>query len=67
MKHLYLIGGTMGVGKTTVCRHLQKQLDRCVFLDGEGSELCISVKSTLAYFVYLTGNSIRTGYGTGKY
>ena len=35
MKHLYLIGGTMGVGKTTVCRHLQKQLDRCVFLDGD--------------------------------
>ena len=35
MKHLYLIGGPMGVGKTTVCRELQKRLDRSVFLDGD--------------------------------
>lgn len=35
MKRLYLIGGPMGVGKTTVCRELQKQLDRSVFLDGD--------------------------------
>lgn len=35
MKHLYVIGGTMGVGKTTVCRILKEQLDRSVFLDGD--------------------------------
>lgn len=35
MKTLYLIGGTMGVGKTTVCRCLQKMLPNCVFLDGD--------------------------------
>lgn len=34
MKTLYLIGGTMGVGKTTVCRELKNQLPRSVFLDG---------------------------------
>lgn len=35
MKRLYLIGGPMGVGKTTVCRELQRRLDRSVFLDGD--------------------------------
>jgi len=35
MKHLYLIGGPMGVGKTAACRALQQRLDRCVFLDGD--------------------------------
>ena len=35
MKRLYLIGGPMGVGKTTVCRSLQARLDRSVFLDGD--------------------------------
>ena len=35
MKHLYIIGGTMGVGKTTVCQHLKKKLPNCVFLDGD--------------------------------
>ena len=34
-KHLYLIGGTMGVGKTTICRQLQQKLPDCVFLDGD--------------------------------
>ena len=34
-KHLYLIGGTMGVGKTTTCRILKEKLDRSVFLDGD--------------------------------
>ncbi len=34
-KHLYLIGGTMGVGKTTTCRQLQQKLPDCVFLDGD--------------------------------
>ena len=35
MKTLYLIGGTMGVGKTTLCRELKNQLPRSVFLDGD--------------------------------
>lgn len=35
MKHLYLIGGPMGVGKTAACRALQSRLDRSVFLDGD--------------------------------
>ena len=35
MKHLYIIGGTMGVGKTTVCQKLKKILPNCVFLDGD--------------------------------
>jgi len=35
MKTLYLIGGPMGVGKTAVCRELQRRLERSVFLDGD--------------------------------
>ena len=35
MKSLYLVGGTMGVGKTTTCRILRDRLDRSVFLDGD--------------------------------
>ena len=35
MKNLYLIGGTMGVGKTTVCRMLKKKMEKAVFLDGD--------------------------------
>lgn len=35
MKYLYMIGGTMGVGKTTTCQLLKKQLNNCVFLDGD--------------------------------
>ncbi len=35
MKALYLIGGPMGVGKTTVCRALQEACAPCVFLDGD--------------------------------
>lgn len=35
MKTLYLIGGTMGVGKTTVCQILKKKMDKAVFLDGD--------------------------------
>lgn len=34
-KNLYLIGGAMGVGKTTVCRVLQRKLNNSVFLDGD--------------------------------
>ncbi|MGN0972335.1 MAG: AAA family ATPase [Aristaeellaceae bacterium] len=35
MKTLWLIGGPMGVGKTTACRLLQQRLPRCAFLDGD--------------------------------
>ena len=35
MKTLYLIGGPMGVGKTTVCQRLKERLDNCAFLDGD--------------------------------
>ena len=35
MKTLYLIGGTMGVGKTTISQQLKKELPNSVFLDGD--------------------------------
>lgn len=35
MKRLYLIGGTMGVGKTTACQILKRRLRDSVFLDGD--------------------------------
>lgn len=35
MKKLIVISGTMGVGKTTTCRELQKILPNNVFLDGD--------------------------------
>lgn len=35
MKTLYLIGGPMGVGKTTVCQQLKCLLPDCVLLDGD--------------------------------
>lgn len=35
MKHIYLIGGTMGVGKTTTCQIVKQKLPNSVFLDGD--------------------------------
>ena len=35
MKTLYLIGGPMGVGKTSACRALKQLLPRAVMLDGD--------------------------------
>ena len=35
MKKLYIIGGTMGIGKTTVSRELKNRLSKSVFLDGD--------------------------------
>lgn len=35
MKNLYIIGGTMGVGKTTVSEKLKVTLPNSVFLDGD--------------------------------
>ncbi len=34
-KKLYLVGGTMGVGKSAACRILNESLDNSVFLDGD--------------------------------
>ena len=34
-KVLYLIGGPMGIGKTTVCQQLKRDLPCSVFLDGD--------------------------------
>lgn len=46
MKRIYLIGGTMGVGKTTVCVELKRRLQNCVFLDGDwcwdASPFCVT-------------------------
>ena len=35
MKDLYIIGGTMGAGKTATSRALKARLVACVFLDGD--------------------------------
>lgn len=35
MKNLFLIGGTMGVGKTATCQAMKKKLNNSVFLDGD--------------------------------
>ncbi|WP_127573227.1 AAA family ATPase [Paenibacillus xylaniclasticus] len=35
MKHLFLIGGTMGTGKTTTCQIMKSKLNNSVFLDGD--------------------------------
>lgn len=35
MKRLIFINGTMGVGKTSTSRELQKILSNCIFLDGD--------------------------------
>lgn len=35
MKNIFLIGGTMGVGKTAVCKAMNAKLDDSVFLDGD--------------------------------
>ncbi|WP_077612342.1 AAA family ATPase [Clostridium sp. Marseille-P2415] len=35
MKNLYMVGGTMGVGKTTTCRIMMRKLNSSVFLDGD--------------------------------
>ena len=35
MKNLYIIGGTMGVGKTSTCVLLKRRLENAVFLDGD--------------------------------
>lgn len=35
MKNIFLIGGTMGVGKTATCQIIKNKLNNSVFLDGD--------------------------------
>jgi len=35
LKKLIVINGTMGVGKTTICKRLLKELENSVWLDGD--------------------------------
>jgi broad-specificity NMP kinase len=35
MKNVFLVGGTMGVGKTTTCQIIKNKLNNSVFLDGD--------------------------------
>jgi len=35
MKKLVLITGAAGVGKTTLCRHLFKEIESCAWLDSD--------------------------------
>ncbi len=35
MKKLIIINGTMGVGKTTICKELHQKLEKVVWLDGD--------------------------------
>lgn len=61
MKTLYLIGGTMGGGKTTVCQQLKKILTDSVFLDGDWcwdsspfqvtEETCAMVMNNICYLL----------------
>ena len=43
MKTIYLIGGTMGVGKTTVSQQLKKELPKSVFPTWEGPVIMITI------------------------
>ena len=45
MKTLYMIGGTMGVGKTTVCQQLKQDLPNSVFLDDKQTYLGSQLES----------------------
>ena len=41
MKDLYLIGGTMGVGKTAACQKLKEKLDNSIFWTAIGVGILI--------------------------
>ena len=54
MKTIYLIGGTMGVGKTTVSQQLKKELPNSVFLDGDwcwDADPCTAYKNIIFCWV----------------
>ena len=51
MKTIYLIGGTMGVGKTTVSQQLKKELPNSSSSKGIGSVVAMAVKLDCRYSV----------------
>lgn len=69
MKKLVIINGTMGVGKSTVCRQLLQTLDRSVWLDGDwcwmmqpwivNEENILMVENNINYLLrsYITNSS----------
>ena len=66
MKQLYLIGGTMGGGKTAVCQRLKRLLPNSVFLDGDwcwdSDPFCVTEetkKMVIDNICYLINNFIR--------
>lgn len=66
MKQLYLIGGTMGVGKTAVCQRLKRLLPNSAFLDGDwcwdSDPFCVTEetkKMVIDNICYLINNFIR--------
>lgn len=66
MKNLIFVGGTMGVGKTTTCDLLKKQLPNCVFLDGDwcwdAHPFVVTAETremVLDNIAYLLGNFLR--------
>ena len=66
MKQLYLIGGTMGVGKTAVCQRLKRLLPNSVFLDADwcwdSDPFCVTEetkKMVIDNICYLINNFIR--------
>lgn len=44
MKTLYMVGGTMGIGKTTVCQQLKQDLPNSVFLTEIGAGMQVRSK-----------------------
>jgi broad-specificity NMP kinase len=69
VKKLVIINGTMGVGKSTVCRQLLQTLDRSVWLDGDwcwmmqpwivNEENILMVENNINYLLrsYITNSS----------
>ncbi len=55
MKTIFLVGGTMGVGKNAVCQKMNYLLNNSVFLDGGLVLACRSVSSD--------GRNKKYGYG----
>ncbi|CCV63772.1 conserved hypothetical protein [Alteracholeplasma palmae J233] len=67
MKKIYMIGGTMGVGKTTISTALNKKLNNSVFLDGDwcwhSSPFQVNDETkqmVLDNIVYILNNFIKT-------
>ena len=68
MKNLYLIGGTMGVGKSATCQELKRMLPKAVLLDGDwcwDADPFVVTEETKAMVMdnvcHLLGNFLRCG------